>query len=86
MSQPSNAAKAAAMLHHTWGLGSFEQALEVYNILGTKPELDIVDFLTEINAGIWAELDQLPITEWWENVEALALSIDAAHEWAGETT
>lgn len=81
MSKTSDAAKAASILHHTWGIQSYSQALIVYNELAARPELNATDFLTEIEAGRWAELDALSDDEWWENVEALALSIDAARDY-----
>lgn len=83
MSKTSDAAKAASILHHTWGIDSYAQALLVYNELATRPELDIVQFLEELNAGIWCALTDAGLSEveWWENVEALALSIDAARDY-----
>ncbi len=77
-SKTSDAAKAASILHHTWGIGSYAQALLVYNTLADNPDIIVADFLEELQAGRWAELDDLTEIEWWENVEALALSIDAA--------
>ena len=77
----TDAAKAASMLHHTWGLTGFDQALEVYNTIGADPNLDVVEYLDSIGAGIWGELENLSELEWWEQVEALALSIVAAQEW-----
>lgn len=78
MAKTSDAAKAASLLHHTWGIDGYDQALEVYNALGRYPEINVEEYLAAINAGRWAELDMLTEYEWWENVEALALSIDAA--------
>lgn len=78
MKNPSDAAKAAAILHHTWGIGSYSQALIVYEAIANTHDLNISDFLEELQAGRWAELEDLSDDEWWENVEALALSIDAA--------
>lgn len=77
----TDAAKAASMLHHTWGIDSYSKALEVYNIIGADPNLDVVEYLDSIGAGIWGELENLSELEWWEQVEALALSIVAAQEW-----
>ncbi len=81
MSKTSDAAKAASILHHTWGIGSYSQALIVYEAIANNTDLNVSDFLTEIEAGRWAELDALSDDEWWENVEALALSIDAARDY-----
>ena len=77
----TDASKAASMLHHTWGLSGYAQALEVYNIIGADPNLDVVEYLDSIGAGIWGELENLSEMEWWEQVETLALSIVAAQAW-----
>lgn len=79
--KPSDAAKAASLLHHTWGIKDYAQALEVYNTLADNSELNVADYLGALGAGRWGELDGLTEYEWWENVEALALSIQAAHMW-----
>lgn len=76
--QPTNAAKAASVLHHTWGVDGYEQAVLIYDQLAAHPDIYVDEFLEELEAGRWAELDALSDAEWWENVEALALSIDAA--------
>lgn len=76
--KPTNAAKATSVLHHTWGIQGYGQALIVYEAIANTHDLNISDFLEELEAGRWAELDALSDDEWWENVEALALSIDAA--------
>lgn len=84
----TDASKAASILHHTWGIDGYAKALEVYNTIGTNPDLIVVDYLESIGAGIWGELEQLSELEWWEQVEALALSIVAAQAWEqarGET-
>ena len=77
----TDASKAASMLHHTWGLTGYAQALEVYNTIGADPNLDVVEYLDSIGAGIWGELENLSELEWWEQVESLALSIEAARAW-----
>ena len=77
----TDAAKAASMLHHTWGIDSYTKSLEVYNTIGADPNLDVAEYLDSIGAGIWGELENLSELEWWEQVEALALSIVAAQEW-----
>ena len=79
--KPSDAAKAASLLHHTWGIEGYAQALEVYNTLANNSELNVADYLGALGAGRWGELDDLTEYEWWENVEALALSIEAARVW-----
>ena len=81
MTKLSDAAKAASMLHHTWGIEGYSQALDVYNALGSNATLHVDDYLSQLDAGRWGALDTLTADEWWENVEALALSIDAAQAW-----
>lgn len=85
MDQPSKAAKAAAILHHTWGVENYSTALEIYEISEKHPELDLVELLERYNAGMWHELDHLTHADWWENVHALAMSIDAARAWEEQT-
>lgn len=75
------AAKAASILHHTWGIDGYEQALEVYNTVGANPDMNVTEYLDSIGAGIWGELENLSEDEWWEQVETLALSIVAAQAW-----
>jgi hypothetical protein len=86
--KPSDAAKAAALMHHTFGIEDYAQALEVYNTLANNSELTMEEYLADLGAGRWGELDNLTEYEWWENVESLALSIEAARMWEqarGET-
>lgn len=88
MVNPSDASKAASLLHHTWGIAGYDKALEVYTLLGHHPELDVVDVLSMYDAGVWEPLAQLSQEEWWENVETLALSIEATRAYfqtKGET-
>ena len=83
MNHTSNAAKAASILHHTWGVADFETAAKIYDELADTHG-SIVDVLEKYNAGVWEALDQLPEGDWWENVECLALSIDAARAWEAQ--
>lgn len=85
MDQPSKAAKAAAILHHTWGVESYSTALEIYETGERHPELGLAELLERYDAGVWNEIDHLKDCEWWENVHALALSIDAAKAWEEQT-
>lgn len=86
MNTPSTAAKAAALMHNTWGIDSYSLALEIYNVFESDDTILVVDYLEEYNAGIWGELENLSELEWWENVVALAQSIDAAQAWAQTET
>ena len=75
---PSNAAKAASILHHTWGVPDFDTALKIYEAL-SDTHGSVSDVLALYNAGVWDAVAQLSDGDWWENVECLALSIDKAH-------
>ena len=77
MSKISNAAKAASLLHHTWGVESIDAAVKLYDLIGGDTETHVVDLLEKHGAGVWEPLDQLSQEAWWENVEMLALSIDS---------
>ena len=81
MSQPSDAAKAASILHHTWGVDSYSKALEIYNTLAADEDTRVAPLLERMGVGPWDCVALLSDDEWWENVESLALSIDAAREW-----
>lgn len=85
MKQISDAAKAASILHHTWGVDGFHQAVKIFNTIDTT-DADIIATLEKYQAGVWGAIDQMPIDAWWENVVSLALSIDAAYEWDTGTT
>ena len=78
MKQTSNAAKAASIMHHTWGVPDFTTAVAIYDDLYSSHG-PLVDVLDKYNVGVWDALDQLSESQWWENVECLALSIDAAY-------
>lgn len=81
MTTPSNAAKAASILHHTWGIESSKAAVEVYNLLEF---LDEEDFARTIGAaegwGIYECFENLPVGLLWDNIYSLACSIDTCRE------
>ena len=76
MPKPSDAAKAASILYHTYGVQGYESAAALYDTLAknTAPISDILEAAP--GAGIWNPLDSLSEYELWENIEMLALSID----------
>lgn len=76
MSKISNAAKAASLLHHTWGVETVDEAVRLYDLIA-KGDSKIEDILDKNRVGVWDAIDQLSQEAWWENVETLALSIDA---------
>lgn len=77
MSKISNAAKAASLLHHTWGVESIDAAVKLYDLIASDTKLSVEAILDDHCAGVWEPLEQMSQEAWWENVEALALSIDA---------
>lgn len=76
MSKISNAAKAASLLHHTWGIESIDEAVRLYDVIASS-DTPVVDILEKHHAGIWDAIDQMHENAWWENVEMLASSIDS---------
>lgn len=76
MSKISNAAKAASLLHHTWGVETIDEAVRLYDLIANS-DSKIVDILDKNRVGVWDAIDQLSQEAWWENVEMLALSIDS---------
>lgn len=85
MSQPSAAAKAAAILHNTWGVDGYSTAVKLYDLIGSAPECDVLDILESHQSGVWSAIDNMPIAEWWENIETLANIIDMARTWESAT-
>ena len=80
MTTPSLAAKAASILHHTWGVDGFDQAVKIYNEIDAAEPDQLVDILERHGVGVWEAIDNLDPSDIMENIEALALSIDAAHK------
>ncbi len=78
MSNPSNAAKAAAILCFTSGVQGYDTALRLYDELATSDnDIDTVLDKTP-GARRWHVTEGLCDADWWENVVCLALSIDAS--------
>lgn len=76
MNKLSDAAKAASLLHHTWGVESVDQAVMLYDLIASTDK-PVVDVLEKYGAGVWDAIDQMSQEAWWENVEMLAMSIDS---------
>lgn len=81
MSKISNAAKAASLLHHTWGVETIDEAVRLYDLIASNTTMHIVDILDKNRVGVWDAIDQLSQEAWWENVEMLALSIDSTRDY-----
>ena len=81
MSKVSDAAKAAAVMHYALvnEPNVYDRAVEIFNALGAShgPVQEVLD---KFDALKWEHLDHLPDTQWWEELEMLALNIDAAFD------
>lgn len=78
MTTPSKAAKAAAIMAFTSGVASTDKAVELYDAIANSEERFSGIFERFPGAQIWGRLGQLHDVEWWEEVMALADSIDEA--------
>lgn len=81
MSKISNAAKAASLLHHTWGVETIDEAVRIYDLIAGDTEAQVVDILEKYGAGVWDAIDHMSQEAWWENVEMLAVSIDSTRDY-----
>lgn len=77
MKTPSNAAKAASILHHTYGVTTTHQAIELYDQCMAQGLSPITD---GFSWGIWEPFDPLAEELILASIEALALSIDQCRE------
>lgn len=75
MTTPSNAAKAASVLHHTWGVTTNEAAIALYD----RWMVDGFDD-PHVGFGVWEPFEALPDEAVLASIEALALSIDQCRE------
>lgn len=79
MAKVSDAAKAAAVRHFCSNVGDYETAVDVFNELGsTHGPVDEV--LEKYGVIRWAMFDDWDAPLWWEQLEILALDIDAAFD------
>ena len=79
MTTPSNVAKAAAILYHTWGVPDALSALQIYERLDSGEAFEAV-FHDGANCGIWERVDHLPERAIWNEIECLSRSIDQCRE------
>lgn len=76
--QPSDAAKAAAIMCFTSGIKDYNQALQVYNALH-ESEAPVDEVLDNFPGVVrWSAVDHMFGADWWFNVVELADSIDGA--------
>lgn len=81
MTTPSNAAKAASILHHTWGIEDRKDAVRIYDMLEAANEEEFANHLDCAACwGIYECFENLPIGQLWDNIHSLAESIDACFE------
>lgn len=73
--QPSNAAKAAAIFCHTWGIVDERSAVKVYDRISADVH-SVEATLLEKSAGVWEHVSHLSDTDLWAEIQTLALSID----------
>lgn len=76
--EPDDYAKAAAVMHHTWGVPTWEMALEIYQTIDADQDKRVAAILERYGVGPWQCVELLDDGEWWENVEALAYSISTS--------
>jgi hypothetical protein len=74
---PRDSSKAAAIGLFCAGIDDYETAADLYDELGQSYG-PIKPILEKYGATRWAELDALEDDDWWEYLEALAISIDEA--------
>lgn len=82
MTRISNAAKAAAVMQFCVlpDDATLDDAVEVFTELGeTHDPVDVV--LDKFGAVRWEHLCDMPGHEWWEELELLAITIDAAWDY-----
>lgn len=81
MTTPTPAAKAASILHHTWGIEDTRQAVAIYDRLD---EADSEEFAGILNAaedwGIYEAFESMSVVPLWNNIWCLAASIDRCRE------
>ena len=84
MTTPSNAAKAAALMHCTSGVEDYDQALAIYTALANDdgPVYAMLDKFPGV--AMWDKLDALDDGDWWSEVTQLAQNIDDARKHFGE--
>ncbi len=81
MKTPSNAAKAAALLYHTSGVPDVKTAVQIYDELDACSEYYQMRLvLDKHDTPVYSALEYMSISEWWDNCQTLAASIDACSE------
>jgi hypothetical protein len=74
---PSPAARAASVLHHTWGIDGHHAAAAIYpRIMECETPEQLQEVLEDVGSGIWAQVEDLSLQDLQENIQCLAQSID----------
>lgn len=78
----TNAAKAAAVLHHISSIDSRHSAVELYDALEANAQSNdaLSQVLEDFEAPIWEPLEQYDATFIWDQIWCLAQSIDRCFE------
>ena len=85
----SDAAKAAALLHHTWGIPDAKAAVGLFDMLNSSADCDEFTRLLDcqdvfvFNWGIHPYYENLSASDLWQEVCMLARSIDGCREELG---
>lgn len=81
--KPSKAAKAAAVLVFTSGVDGYDSAVRLYDELGSTFD-PVDDVLGRHGAVRWSPLQNFEDSDWWEEVEMLAVNITATRQHFGD--
>jgi hypothetical protein len=73
----SDAAKAAAVRMFCSRVGDYDIAVEIFDALG-QSHGPVQEVLDKFGVDRWPMLDDWPADMWWEQLEILAVDIDAA--------
>ena len=81
MTQRSKTARAAAILAFTSGVYGHDQAVEVFDKLASSDN-PVDEVLASFRGDVcrWHQLENISEIDWWDEVIALATSIDKARE------
>ncbi len=77
MTKISDAAKAAAVRQYCSHVGDYDLAVEVFDALG-QSHGPVQEVLDKFGVERWGMFDDWEPEMWWEQLELLALDIDAA--------
>lgn len=76
----TDAALAASLLHHTWGIPDIPAALAIYNQWEQLSEGEVMEFVESAYWGIHEPFENMSLEELWTSINCLARSIDECRE------